>query len=67
MSDIDIIIQDEPKSDDELIEIANRLIKEAIEAGYFVNDVSRDIEREEGYGVATVTIELKWKAEGEEP
>ncbi len=62
-NEIDIIIQDQPKSDDELIEIANQLIKEAISEGYFVNDVSRDIERGPGYGVATVTIELKWKAE----
>ena len=59
--EINIVIQDVPKTDDDLIEIANDLIKEAIEAGWFVNDVSRVVERGPGYGVATVTIELKWK------
>ncbi len=63
--EIDIVILGEPKTDDELIEIANDLIRETIDHGYSIDDVTRDIEREEGYGTATITIYLKWKAPDE--
>ncbi len=66
MSDeIEIIIHGEPKNDDDLIAITNDLIREAIGHGYFIDDVTRTIEREEGYGTATITIYMKLRVPDE--